>query len=360
MDEHHTLYTLLWPNLWPEDNIGQHGQYFMIRWICLTSWRLFDGSVLCFKILNQYGMTFDFKINVGHTDLYFMVQWFCFIFWRLFEGLTLFWDNQTVWPELLMQNKCSMTYISFDGWTWYFWIVSQCDTKIDLIINVDHSGLYFMVYLFYFISWSLLHGWTSNLQIMSQWDVVIDLIINIGHSALYFMVQYFCFISSKVFHGWTSYFEILSLCDAMIIIADQCSIFHVPVILPYYAPLVSSDLSSCIFGTQKHFSFIDKGQFRRAMLSCDNSYFPSNWFSNSAKGPISHPLNISVNILNTQHLLEPAKSWFMVLTFCCLCLISPQNSTLLGFSAWLSVATNSDPYVLVTSASKSHFQKPYI
>ena len=35
----------------------------------------------------------------------------------------------------------------------------------------------------------------------------------------------------------------------------------------------SSDFSSSSFCSEKHFSFIGKARFRRAMLSCDSSYF---------------------------------------------------------------------------------------
>ena len=42
-----------------------------------------------------------------------------------------------------------------------------------------------------------------------------------------------------------------------------------------YSDLISrsSDFSSFIFCSEKHFSFIGKAQFRRATLSCDSSYF---------------------------------------------------------------------------------------
>ena len=40
----------------------------------------------------------------------------------------------------------------------------------------------------------------------------------------------------------------------------------------------SSDFSSFIFYSEKHFSFIDKAQFRRATLSCDSSYFKFVFF----------------------------------------------------------------------------------
>ena len=37
------------------------------------SFRLFDVDISYFRIMCQYDLTFDLKINVGHFDLYFMV-----------------------------------------------------------------------------------------------------------------------------------------------------------------------------------------------------------------------------------------------------------------------------------------------
>ena len=93
-----------------------------------------------FRIMSQYGTTFDLKINVGHCDLYFMVQWFCLISWRL-----------------------------FDVWISYFRIMSQCDPTLDLKINVGHCDLYFMVQWFFLISFIIFDGWGSYYLKMCLW-----------------------------------------------------------------------------------------------------------------------------------------------------------------------------------------------
>ena len=92
---------------------GQHDLYFMVQWVCLISWRLFDVWTLYFRIMSQCYWTFDLKIN-GQYDLHFMVQWFYLIFWKL-----------------------------FDVWTSYFGIMSQYDLTFDLKIFVGHCDLYF-------------------------------------------------------------------------------------------------------------------------------------------------------------------------------------------------------------------------
>ena len=95
-------------------NVGRFGLYFMVPWFCLVSWSLFDIWIPYFGIMSQYDPMFDLKITVGRCDLYFMVQWFCLISWRL-----------------------------FDVWTSYFRILSQFDPTFDLKINVGHSNLFF-------------------------------------------------------------------------------------------------------------------------------------------------------------------------------------------------------------------------
>ena len=88
--------------------------YFMVQWVCLISWRLFDVWILYFRIMSPCYWTFDLKINEGQYDLHFMVQWFYLIFWKL-----------------------------FDVWTSYFGIMSQYDLTFDLKIFVGHCDLYF-------------------------------------------------------------------------------------------------------------------------------------------------------------------------------------------------------------------------
>ena len=76
---------------------GHHDLYFTVQWFCLISWRLFYIWTPYFRIMSQYDMTFDLKINVGHCDLYFMVQWFCLISWWLFAaGTSYIWYMNTI------------------------------------------------------------------------------------------------------------------------------------------------------------------------------------------------------------------------------------------------------------------------
>ena len=102
---------------------GQHDLYFMVHWFCLISGRLFDVWTSYFGSMNQYGSTFDLKINVGYCDLYFMVQWFCVSCWIL-----------------------------LDVWTSYFGIMGQYDLMFDLKINVGLCDLCFMLQWFCLIS----------------------------------------------------------------------------------------------------------------------------------------------------------------------------------------------------------------
>ena len=48
-------------------NVGHCDLYFMVQWFCLIAFRLFDVWTSYFRIMSQYDLTFDFKINVGST-----------------------------------------------------------------------------------------------------------------------------------------------------------------------------------------------------------------------------------------------------------------------------------------------------
>ena len=82
---------------------------------------------------------------------------------------------------------------------------------------------------------------------MSQYDQTFDLIINVSHYILYFIVQWFCVISWRMFDVWTSYFGIMGqrhlTWDYESVWPDvwppnKCRlllpIFHGPVILCYF------------------------------------------------------------------------------------------------------------------------------
>ena len=114
--------------------------------------------------------------------------------------------------------------------------MSQYDPMFDLIINVGHFDLYFMVQWFCLISWRLFDVLTSYFWIMSQYDPTFDLKINVDHCDLYFMVQWFCLISWRLFAAWTSYFGILSQYDTTFdlkVNVGHWPIFHGSVIWPY-------------------------------------------------------------------------------------------------------------------------------
>ena len=74
----------------------------------------------------------------------------------------ILWDIEWVWQDFWPQNKCHLysmvkwffplSWGLFDGWTSYFGVVSQCD----IIINVGHSDLYFMVQRLCPVTWRLM------------------------------------------------------------------------------------------------------------------------------------------------------------------------------------------------------------
>ena len=95
----------------------------------------------------------------------------------------------------------------------FFGIMSPWDMTFYLIIYAGHSGLYFKVQWFYFISWRLFDGWMSYFVIIRHYDMTFDRKINVGESDMYFMVQWFCSLSGGLLDGWTWYFGIASQCD---------------------------------------------------------------------------------------------------------------------------------------------------
>ena len=79
----------------------------------------------------------------------------------------IFWDYESVWPDVWPPNKCRSLWFCliswrlFDIWTSYFGIISQYDPLFDLKMNVCHCDLYFTVQWFYLISWRLFDVCTS-------------------------------------------------------------------------------------------------------------------------------------------------------------------------------------------------------
>ena len=129
--------------------------------------------------------------------------------------------------------------------------MSQYDPTFDLKIKVGHCDLYFMVQWFCLISWRLFDIWTPYFGIMSQYDPMFDLKINLGHCDLYFIIHWFLpYIF--IFDGWMSYFRKMRQCNTVQSFFNVCS--------------------------EKHFSFIGKARFRRALISFLNlEFFTPNW-----------------------------------------------------------------------------------
>ena len=138
-------YESVWPHVWPK-NVGHCFLYFMVKWFWVISWRLFAVWTSLFEIMCQYDPKFDLEINIGDCDLYFMVQWFCVISWRLFDVWTSLFGIMGLFDLYFMvQWFCLISLRLFDAWMSYFQIMRQCDSNLDLKVNISQHGLYFMV-----------------------------------------------------------------------------------------------------------------------------------------------------------------------------------------------------------------------
>ena len=111
----------------------------------------------------------------------------------------------------MIQWFCLISWKVFDVLTSLFWIMSQYDPKCDLKINIGHCDLYFMVQWFCVTSWRLFNVWTSYFGIMGQYNSTFDLKINVGLCYLYFMIQWFCLTYPRLFDAWLSYIQIIML-----------------------------------------------------------------------------------------------------------------------------------------------------
>ena len=121
MYEHHT--SELWVRIMSQYdltfdfkiNVGHFDLYFMVQWFCLISWSLIDIWTPYFGIMSQYDPMFALKIIVGHCDLYFMVRWFCHILKTFWCMNTILWYYESVWPDVLCKNKCRSLWPIFHG-----------------------------------------------------------------------------------------------------------------------------------------------------------------------------------------------------------------------------------------------------
>ena len=282
-------------------NVGHCDLYFMVQWFCLISWRLLDVWTSYFGIMSQYDTTFDLKINVGYWPIFPGPVILPYILKTVWYMTTKLLDYESVWP----QNICGTLWPMFHGpvilpyilkTIWYMntilGIICQYDQMFDLKIFVGSCDLYVMVQWFCLISWKLFSGWTSYFGIMSQYDLTSDLKIFVTHCDLYFMVHWICLISWGLFDVWTSYFGIMSqydttfdvkinvgYCDLYFMVQwfwhilnsiwwmnvillemSQCNMTFDLKINLVHIDLISwsNNLSSFIFCSEKHFSFIGK------------------------------------------------------------------------------------------------------
>ena len=112
--------------------------------------------------------------------------------------------SRSLWPYFhapaILPYTCILKTISWINMI--LGILVLCDTMIDIIINVGHFDLYFMVQWFWPYILNVI--WCMNIIITSQYDLTVDLKVNIGHYDLYFGVQWFYVISWRQLDVWLS------------------------------------------------------------------------------------------------------------------------------------------------------------
>ena len=249
--------------------------------LCVMKWRsawsIFHGPVILpfilktiwcmYIILSEYESVWPDvwpQINVGHCDLYFMVQWLCLIPWRLFHVWTSFYlDYESVWPDAWSKNKYRSPWPIFHGpmilpyilttiWCMYIilseyesvrpdvWPQNKCRSmwpifhgpvivpytlKASSCMNIiiwDYKSLWSDASPQNKCStpWPIFHGpvilcyifktfWCRNIILGdygSVWSEVWpqNKCMSLWH--LYFVVHWFCLISQRLLDGWVSYF----------------------------------------------------------------------------------------------------------------------------------------------------------
>ena len=123
-------YESVWPDVWPQNNVGHCDLYFIVQWLCLIPWRIFPVWTSLFGIMNQYipGAWPKYKYRTP---------------WPIFHGpvilcyiLKTFWcmniilgDYDSVWPKNNCMSLrpiyhgpliCLIYQRLFDEWTPYF------------------------------------------------------------------------------------------------------------------------------------------------------------------------------------------------------------------------------------------------
>ena len=61
----------VWPKLWPQMNIGKHYLYFMVKWFCLISSRLFDGWTYSWYNGSVWHKDWPHQVYVGQWPVFY-------------------------------------------------------------------------------------------------------------------------------------------------------------------------------------------------------------------------------------------------------------------------------------------------
>ena len=174
---------------------------WVMKW--RSAWPIFHSPVILAYILKtiscMYIVLWDYEsvwpevwpqINVGHCDLYFTVQWFCLVSWRLWCMNVIIWYYESVWPNVWPQNNCRSLWPILQGPVILCYILKTiwCMNIIlwdyesvlpdvwNLKIIVDHCDLYFMVQRFCIIPWSRVTEILKSKLVRSTNDVIMDVI----------------------------------------------------------------------------------------------------------------------------------------------------------------------------------------
>ena len=103
-------YESVWPDVWPQNNVGHCDLYFKVQWVCLIPWRLFHVWMSLFGIMTQYDLTLDLNINVGHHGIIL-----CYVLKTIWCMNIILGDYGSVWPDVWPQNKCMSLWPIFHG-----------------------------------------------------------------------------------------------------------------------------------------------------------------------------------------------------------------------------------------------------